>query len=68
MQTYKGRCSLSAWYGGVVKGGGYIKDDGSITPRAPPEKQRIKRNLSEGEKVLFFLVKLHRERDFLFYS
>lgn len=68
MQTNKRRCSLSAWYGGVVKGGGYIKDDGSITPQAPLEKQRIKRNLSEGEKALSFLVKLHRERDFLFYS
>lgn len=51
-----------------MKGGGDIKDDGSITPQAPLEKQRIKRNLSEGEKALSFLVKLHRERDFLFYS
>lgn len=49
-----------------MKGGGYIKDDGSISLQAPPEKQRIKRNLSEGEKVLSFLVKLHRERVFLF--
>ena len=50
------------WRG--CKGGGYIEDDGSITLRASPEKEGIKRNLSEGEKVLSFLVKLHRERAF----
>ncbi len=43
------------WRG--CEGGGYIEDDGSITPRAPPKEKRIKRNLSEGEKVLSFLVK-----------
>lgn len=40
------------WRG--CEGGGYIEDDESITPRAPPEEERIKRNLSEGEKVLSF--------------
>lgn len=36
---------------------GYIEDEGSITPRASLEEERIKKNLSEGEKVSSFLVK-----------
>lgn len=43
------------------EGGSFIEDDGNITPRAPPEKERIKRNLSERIKVSSFLVKLFRE-------
>lgn len=39
----------------------FIVDDGSITPWPLPEKERIKRNLSEGEKVLEFPLKLFRE-------
>lgn len=49
------------------EGGSFIEDDGSITPRAPPEKERIKRNLSEGIKVSSFLVKLFRESVFSFF-
>lgn len=36
---------------------GYIEDEGSISPRASLEEERIKKNLSEGEKVSSFLVK-----------
>lgn len=49
------------------EGGSFIEDDGNITPRAPPEKERIKRNLSEGIKVSSFLVKLFRESVFSFF-
>lgn len=45
--------------------GAILKDDGSITPRAVPEEERIKENLSEGERVLSFSgedLKLLRER------
>lgn len=43
------------WRG--CEGGECIEDDGSITPWVIPQEERIKRNLSEGEKVLSFLVK-----------
>lgn len=49
------------------EGGSFIEDDGNITPRAPPEKERIKRNLSERIKVSSFLVKLFRESVFSFF-
>lgn len=52
------------WRG--CEGGGYIEDDGSITLWAAPEEKRIKKSLSEGEKVLSCLVKLLRESFFLF--
>lgn len=41
--------------------GGSFEDEWTITPRAPPEKERIKRSLSEIEKALSFLVKIFRE-------
>ena len=39
------------------EGRGYIEDDGSATPLVTLQEERIKRNPSEGEKVLSFLVK-----------
>lgn len=45
--------------------GGFIEDDRSNTPWPLSEKERLKRNLSEGEKVLEFPLKLLRE---LFFS
>lgn len=54
------------WRG--CEGGSFIEDDGTITPSAPPEKERIKRSLSEGEKALSFLVKIFREGVFFFFK
>lgn len=34
---------------------GYMEDDGSIIPGLPSKEERIKRNLSKGEEVLFLL-------------
>lgn len=37
-----------------------MEDDGSVIPQALREEERIKRNLSEGEKVLFLLEGLKK--------
>lgn len=43
------------WRG--FEGGESIEDEGGITPWVILQEERIKRSLSEGEKVLSFLVK-----------